>query len=122
MIKLVEVLEHDDTALVVVPDAGICRGRWHFVGTVYASRFPKASRYVSRFRVNLVPVFRKLAALFFHSLFSTPPPAEFHYAEKAWQPKEHGIGPIQSEEVNHCADGQHVRADSEQTLNIKKRL
>jgi len=20
--------------------------------------------------------------------------AEFHYAEKAWQPKEHGIGPI----------------------------
>jgi len=48
--------------------------------------------------------------------------AEFHYAGKAWLRKEHGIGPFRSDEVNLYSDEQHVRADSKQTLNRKKRL
>ncbi len=42
----------------------------------------------------------------------------FHYAEKEWQRKEHGIGLFQSEEVNHNADGQHFRSDRKQTLTM----
>ena len=42
----------DEAAPVVVPDTCVWWWRWHFLKTVYASRFPKARRNHSRLRVK----------------------------------------------------------------------